>query len=1354
MNGRSQSVPIMAGRTEDTEMADHAYVPLPLRIVSGKITDEERLYTATDVVLTETLSALGGFSSQRNYQLTARRAAWSLMRHAGTKDPALVGKITESWLRDDEGWERYTAALLWRIWSGSGITSMAESDYLAALQLQLALLAKEPWPVSHWLQALPNCEVWQKAYPYTEPRGFRGSKKDWLNPLHHDWAIYSHHARDVVEAAAEEELTEEVSQKLLVEAVDKLVTEHLDHRLAKQHFGVLSSSTAADKPTDTDQTGGGQAQSSADANAADAAQEVPLKPTGLAALSGDLVAEVVNFVKAGKPAAQVPDALKKLSYGDAAAMELLVLEAFPWLTEAPEGAAAGTGGGPGPSTAAPGQVKVPGAPFFKGEKGLTPRSVHNWLNIIKLHWAQLKPPDPVLYALNFLRDDASSWVNVTLKRKFGDGLTGIDPKAFEEALFEEYLPLTVALEADGAFRRCKQTGSVEAFRKEFLMSRDELSMLKGVSVPDATEQTRIFYAGLKPHVQSALKGRLTQQHVTDLDALMKAAVEAETVRTSLSWYGSHFSHADGPADHDKGKGRGSADKGHVKESARSDKPPQHKRDVSSDKAAAQKRARDDGAGKQRPAPNEFGVRTPDGKLWPNAAWQALPANQKHALDKHLCYRCHNRHDIAAGTAREEWHKTPACPAKVSTAAPVQMTDASPAKKLKHDAAVCAAINADASDGLCMTLMGTAGRARKGCVILLDPGSTCNFLDKEFAGEATLTGKHKEVQFADGRLRKHVPEAIVSVSLHGYTADLVVLLMQLPDGIDAILGIGWCKQNDAIIRTKEGSCSFVDALSGQAYCVTVSRDIAGSKDTVNCNMVSASCCTSALEQAYLVFVKPVEAETGIERAAAVQMHAHAHGQQASDADELLDVGHASIAEAVRSLVHEYADLFPTDVPDGLPPERPVAHAIPLEHGSIPSAQKARRYSSKEADEIERQIAELLKKGWIRPSSSPFGSPVLLVRKKDGSMRMCVDYRALNKQTIRNSYPLPRIDDMLDKLAGACCFTSLDMQQAYHQVRLADGDVPKTAFVTPMGLYEYRVLSFGLTNAPVTFQALMNSILGPELRDHCVVYMDDIMVFSKTPEGHVLHLRRVLEQLRKHQLYAKLRKCRFAQKPVHFLGHVISAEGVLPDDSKVEVLLHWPIPNSVKEVQQFVGLAQYFRKFIMGFASMAAPLTALFRKNAAWAWSPVCQQAFEQIKQALVQPPVLKLPEDDVQFTVVCDASGVGIGAVLLQEGRPIAFDGRKLTPVEAKWDTTEQEMLAVVYHLQKWRCYLDGKDFVVVTDHQPNTWFNSQKQLNPRQYRWYEQLRSLTLSGSTSLVGSMWLILSAGVQHLLRTSVLQ
>jgi hypothetical protein len=300
------------------------------------------------------------------------------------------------------------------------------------------------------------------------------------------------------------------------------------------------------------------------------------------------------------------------------------------------------------------------------------------------------------------------------------------------------------------------------------------------------------------------------------------------------------------------------------------------------------------------------------------------------------------------------------------------------------------------------------------------------------------------------------------------------------------------------------------------------------------------------------------------------------------------------ERLQSLLEEYKDVFPAELPKGLPPARDVKHTIPLEEGSVPPFRGMYRVSPAELKEIETQVADLLEKGFIEPSSSPYGAPVLFVKKKDGTLRMVIDYRALNKITIKNKYPLPRIDDLLDRLGGAKYFTSLDLTSGYHQIRISSDDVPKTAFRTPLGHFQFKVLSFGLTNAPATFQTVMNSVFAPLLGRSVVVYLDDILIYSKTAEEHFAHLRQVLQILRQEKLFAKMKKCTFFEKETHFLGHVVGRDGIRADPAKIAAVQDWPVPQSASHVRSFLGLTNYFRRFIQGYAQLTHPLTDLTGK----------------------------------------------------------------------------------------------------------------------------------------------------------------
>ncbi|XP_052725926.1 uncharacterized protein LOC128194383 [Vigna angularis] len=346
--------------------------------------------------------------------------------------------------------------------------------------------------------------------------------------------------------------------------------------------------------------------------------------------------------------------------------------------------------------------------------------------------------------------------------------------------------------------------------------------------------------------------------------------------------------------------------------------------------------------------------------------------------------------------------------------------------------------------------------------------------------------------------------------------------------------------------------------------------------------------------------------------------------------------STIGSNGRSVVDEFADVFPEEIP-GLPPQREVEFTIDLVTTAAPISIQPYRMSPAELAELKEQIEELIEKKFIRPSVSPWGAPVLLVRKKDGSSRLCIDYRQLNKLTIKNKYPLPRIDDLLDQLHGAAVFSKIDLRSGYHQIRVKEDDIQKTAFRSRYGHYEYVVMPFGVTNAPAVFMEYMNRIFRPYLDKFVVVFIDDILIYSRTEDEHEEHLRLVLGVLREKELYAKLSKCEFWMKEIQFLGHVVSAGGISVDPAKVRAVLEWESPRSVTEVRSFVGLAGYYRRFIEGFARIVAPLTQLTRKDQPFAWTDRCEASFQELKVKLTSAPVLVISDTSKPFEVYCDAS---------------------------------------------------------------------------------------------------------------------
>lgn len=394
---------------------------------------------------------------------------------------------------------------------------------------------------------------------------------------------------------------------------------------------------------------------------------------------------------------------------------------------------------------------------------------------------------------------------------------------------------------------------------------------------------------------------------------------------------------------------------------------------------------------------------------------------------------------------------------------------------------------------------------------------------------------------------------------------------------------------------------------------------------------------------------------------------------------------------------------------------------------PIKDSPRRVPMYKRDEVQEQVKKLEEQGLIEKSDSPYSAQTVLVKKKSGKWRMCVDYRKLNEKTIKDAYPLPRIEDNLDSLAGARMFSTLDCNMAYHQIELEEKDKIKTAFATPLGgLYHYVTMPFGLCNAPATFQRVAEKALEGLQWKIAVLYLDDIIVFSHDFESHIKNLELVLDRMITAGLKLKPSKCTFFQSETNFLGHVISENGVKTDPSKVEVIKNLKSPICLKELRSFLGLTSYYRKFIKDYSEIAQPLYVLTKKNVPWTWSAECETAFRTLKEKLTTAPILAYPKvDGGEFTLDCDASSMSIGAVLSQEQagceRVIAYASRTLCKAEQNYCVTKLEMLAVVFFTKHFKHYLLGRHFRVRTDHGSLRWLSRFKEPDGQVQRWLEQL---------------------------------
>ena len=434
---------------------------------------------------------------------------------------------------------------------------------------------------------------------------------------------------------------------------------------------------------------------------------------------------------------------------------------------------------------------------------------------------------------------------------------------------------------------------------------------------------------------------------------------------------------------------------------------------------------------------------------------------------------------------------------------------------------------------------------------------------------------------------------------------------------------------------------------------------------------------------------------------------------------VDQGH--IPEKYQS----FNEVFDKKRADILPEHRVYDMEINLQPGKTPPWGPIYKTSEPELAAIRDYLQDNLEKGFIRHSQSPAGAPIILAKKKDGSLRFCVDFRGLNQITIKNRYPIPLIDNLFDRFREAKIFTKIDLRGAYNLVRMKEGHEWKTAFRTRYGLFEYRVMPFGLTNAPATFQHLMNDVFREWLDDFVVIYLDDILIYSRNEEDHTEHVCKVLQRLLDNGLYAKLEKCEFDRERIDFLGFTISPKGLEMDQSKVESIQEWKTPASVHDIQVFLGFANFYRRFVNGYSKVISPLTKLLCKGVKFDWSIDCQEAFDRLKLSFCEAPILIHADLNKPFIVETDASGFAIGAILSQKGNddllhPVAFYSRKMTPAERNYEIYDKELLAVRVAFEVWRHYLMGAQHQVqvFTDHKNLEYFTTTRKLNGRQMRWW------------------------------------
>ncbi|GKA89471.1 putative reverse transcriptase domain-containing protein [Tanacetum coccineum] len=539
-------------------------------------------------------------------------------------------------------------------------------------------------------------------------------------------------------------------------------------------------------------------------------------------------------------------------------------------------------------------------------------------------------------------------------------------------------------------------------------------------------------------------------------------------------------------------------------------------------------------------------------------------------------------------------------------------------------------------------------------ILFDTGADRSFISTAFSSlidiVPTPLDNSYDVELADGKI-VGIDTIIRGCTLNFLDHPFNIDLMPVELGsFDVIIGMDWLRRCHAVIVCDEKLVRVPYGNETLTFRGNESNNGRESRLTV----ISCSKAQEYMAKGCQVFLAQISAKKEEDK---------------SEGKQLKDV----------PIVRDFPEVFPEDLP-GLPPARPVEFQIDLIPGAAPVARAPYRLAPSEMKELSEQLQELSDKGFIRPSSSPWGAPVLFVKKKDGSFRMCIDYRELNKLTVKNRYPLPRIDDLFDQLQGSSIYSKIDLRSGYHQLRVREQDIPKTAFQTRYGHYEFQVMPFGLTNAPAVFMDLMNRVCKPYLDKFVIIFIDDILIYSKDEKEHEEHLKPILELLKKEKLYAKFSKCEFWIPKVHFLGHVIDSIGIHVDPAKIESIKDWASPKTPTEIRQFLGLVGYYRS-----------------------------------------APILALPKGSEGFVVYCDASHKGLGAVLMQREKVIAYASRQLKVHEKNYTTHDLELGSVVFALKIWRHYLYGTRCTMFTDHKSLQHILDQKELNMRQRHWLELL---------------------------------
>ena len=613
--------------------------------------------------------------------------------------------------------------------------------------------------------------------------------------------------------------------------------------------------------------------------------------------------------------------------------------------------------------------------------------------------------------------------------------------------------------------------------------------------------------------------------------------------------------------------------------------------------------------------------------------------------------------------------------------------------------------------------------------LVDSGSSHCFIDISVAQKHSLPIRSITpipLRLFDGLSRSMI-QFMISLPIafpSGKICKIPFYVTTLDNSASVVLGYDWLTRYNPLVDWAKGLITFQDSDTPNSSSPPMANNSEDSRPSDDANSDTPSDTSPTAPP--VSFIGAPAFIRACKLPGSVQMRLYLRASSAHSVPSPPDLS------SVPAEYHDYAEVFSDAKANTLAPHRPYDLHIDIEENKPIPPSPMYSLSAVEQKALREFLDENINSGFIRQSTSPHGAPILFVKKKDGSLRLCVDYRALNRITKKDRYPLPLISDLLQSPGKARIYTKIDLRHAYHLVRIAEGDEWKTTFRTRYGSFEWLVMPFGLSNAPAAFQRFMNDIF-QDLLDNCViVYLDDILIFSEDLDSHRRQVKEVLRRLRQHGLYARPDKCEFHRDTVEYLGFILSPEGLRMSSDKIQTILDWPTPRKVKDVQSFLGFANFYRRFIPHYSDITVPLTRLTRKSAEWAWTDKCQAAFDTLKSAFTSAPILVQWDPDAQVIVETDASDYALGAILSivvqDEVHPVAFHSRTFSSTELNYDVHDKELLAIFEAFRTWRHYLEGtpSPIDVITDHKNLEYFSTTKLLTRRQARWSEFLSAFNL----------------------------